>query len=167
MKDFFNDFQMPIMSQSVKFIRVDDRLIHGQVIVGWLPFLKVNHVFVVNERVAADSIRQEMMLMSVPSHVSLQFKDPQGLVDSPKLPSESMVLVSSPKDAWHCFNAGLMSETLNIGGMHARPGKQEVFEALHLDEEDRDYLRNLVKNGIHLVFQPTPQNDPVSLNDIL
>jgi len=155
------------MSIAINFLRIDDRLIHGQVLVGWLPILKSKQVLVANDKVAGDPLRQEMMNISIPQGVSLVFKPPSEIARINVIPKDTLVLVSSPKDAWLCLQGGLLPETLNIGGMHAKPGKREIQEALHIDEEDNEYLEMIIKFGIIPVFQPTPQNDPMPLTEIL
>lgn len=155
------------MVNSVRFLRVDDRLIHGQVIVGWLPRLGTQAIVVANERVCADAMRQDMMRLSVPPDLEIHFQSPHQLAQLTGLPFECMVLVASPKDAWLCIQAGLVPETFNIGGLHAKSGKTEIFEALHLDDDDRAQFEAILKAGHHPVFQPTPQNEPVPLAEIL
>ena len=139
------------MERPVRFLRIDDRLIHGQVIVGWIPFLNVPYLTVGNDKIAADSVRQEMMEMAVPAD----------------LPEDNLILVASPRDAWLCLEAGLRPERFNIGGMHARPGKIELMEAFHADDEDRDYFAKILAREVAPFFQPTPQNDPIPLHEIL
>lgn len=155
------------MGTSIRFLRIDDRLIHGQVIVGWVPHLGTQAIVVANERVSADLMRQEMMRLSIPPDVEIHFQAPQQLDSLAGLPFESMVLVASPRDAWLCLQAGLAPEDLNVGGMHAKAGKAEIFEALHLDDEDRRHFETIIQAGFQPVFQPTPQNEPVPLKDIL
>lgn len=150
----------------IKFLRIDDRLIHGQVIVGWLPVLAVSHLVVASEKVAADPLRQEMMSLSVPPGVSLLFIAP-GQPPADPIPPDCLVVTGSPKDAWLCLQSGLVPETFNVGGLHARPGKTELLEALHLDQEDREFFARIIDRGLMPVFQPTPQNDPVLMSDIL
>ncbi len=156
------------MTTKPRFLRVDDRLIHGQVIVGWLPHLEATHIVVVNDRVAADPVRQEMMALSVPDGVELHCHATGEIAAMTEHPwEESLVLVMSPRDALACLEAGLSPQVLNIGGMHARSGKEEIFEALHIDNTDRQALMRMIELGFDPVFQPTPQNDPVSLADVL
>jgi mannose/fructose/N-acetylgalactosamine-specific phosphotransferase system component IIB len=155
------------MERRVRFLRIDDRLVHGQVIVGWLPFLGVPFLSVGNEKIAVDEMRQEMMGMSVPADVSLKFFSPADVGALEGLPEENLVLVASPRDAWLCLQGGLRPEALNIGGMHAKPGKIEVMEAFHADDEDRDFLARILALDVVPFFQPTPQNDPVPLTEIL
>ncbi|MBF0502581.1 MAG: PTS sugar transporter subunit IIB [Candidatus Riflebacteria bacterium] len=150
----------------VKFLRIDDRLLHGQVIVGWLPVLGVSHLVVANTKVANDILRQEMMRISVPSGVALHVIPPGNPLPA-SVSFDTLIVVASPRDAWLCVQDGIRPERLNVGGMHSRPGKTELLEALHLDDEDREYFTRLMEAGHVPVFQPTPQNDPVSINDIL
>ena len=151
----------------VRFLRIDDRLIHGQVIVGWLPTLNSKQILVVNDRIARDSMRQEMMSLSVPPTVELAFRACDELTTLENLDFATLVLVASPADAWQCLDSGLIPEEFNVGGMHARPGKEELFEALHVNAQDREYFHKILDTGIHAVFQPTPQNDPIPMGDIL
>lgn len=155
------------MSGQVHFLRIDDRLIHGQVIVGWLPALGSTHIMIVNDRIAADGMRQEMMGLSIPQTVTLQFCSTHDTQAISAAVLETLVLVASPRDAWLCLQAGLSPLVINIGGLHARAGKTELREALHVDDDDRNHFDLIMKNGPMPLFQPTPQNDPLPLGEIL
>jgi mannose/fructose/N-acetylgalactosamine-specific phosphotransferase system component IIB len=151
---------------SVAFLRIDDRLIHGQVIVGWLPEIKPENLVVVNDNVAEDAMRQDLMSLSVPPDVELEFYSTSDITDE-DVNESSFILVSSPKDAWECLQKGIKPEKFNVGGMHSKDGKEEIFEALHVDDEDRKYFDLIIKSGVEPIFQPTPQNQPKRLGDIL
>lgn len=151
---------------TISFLRIDDRLVHGQVIVGWLPEIKPENLVVVNDRVAEDLMRQDLMSLSVPPDVELEFYSTSDLT-SENVNENSFVLVSSPKDAWECLQKGIKPLRFNVGGMHSKEGKEEIFEALHVDDEDRKYFDLIVKFGVEPIFQPTPQNEPKPLGDIL
>ena len=152
---------------NVQFLRIDDRLIHGQVIVGWLPHLDSKKILVVNDRIAQDLMRQEMMGLSVPPHIDLAFSGLSRVGDHQNAEFSTLVLVSSPADAWRCLENGLFPEQFNVGGLHAKPGKEEIFAALHIDQEDRNFFQKILAAGVEAVFQPTPQNDPIPMGDIL
>lgn len=151
---------------NIAFLRIDDRLVHGQVIVGWLPEIKPENLVVVNDSVAEDSMRQDLMSLSVPPDVELEFYSTSEISDE-DVNESTFVLVSSPKDAWECLQKGINPERFNVGGMHSKEGKEEIFEALHVDDEDRKYFDLIIKSGVEPIFQPTPQNEPKPLGDIL
>lgn len=150
----------------IAFLRIDDRLIHGQVIVGWLPEIKPENLVVVNDSVAEDAMRQDLMSLSVPPEVELEFYSTADITDE-DVNESSFILVSSPKDAWECLQKGIKPQRFNVGGMHSKDGKEEIFEALHVDDEDRKYFDLIIKSGVEPIFQPTPQNQPMPLGDIL
>ncbi|MBR4330665.1 MAG: PTS sugar transporter subunit IIB [Candidatus Riflebacteria bacterium] len=150
----------------IAFLRIDDRLIHGQVIVGWLPEIKPDNLVVVNDSVAEDAMRQDLMSLSVPPEVELEFYSTADITDE-DVNESSFILVSSPKDAWECLQKGIKPQRFNVGGMHSKDGKEEIFEALHVDDEDRKYFDLIIKSGVEPIFQPTPQNQPMPLGDIL
>lgn len=156
----------PLASPTVTFLRIDDRLIHGQVIVGWIPNIEPTLVLVVNDKIVQDPLRQEMMSLSVPPGIDLRFAATDD-VSADDLPFSTLVLTASPKDAWTCVQRGLVPATFNVGGMHSRPGKTEILEALHVNDEDREYFAIIIKAGLQPTFQPTPQNDPEPIQDIL
>ncbi len=154
------------MNTATAFLRIDDRLVHGQVIVGWLPEVRPDRLIVVNDKICDDFMRQELMALSVPPEIDLQFYS-TAEIEAGKVSETSFILVVSPKDAWACLEKGIRPARFNVGGMHSRDNKEEIFEALHLDNEDRKYFEKILESGIEPVFQPTPQNEPVPLGDIL
>lgn len=154
------------MTQPAAFLRIDDRLIHGQVIVGWLPEVRPDRLVVVNDKISDDIMRQELMALSVPPEIELTFFSTAD-VSAAAVSEKSFILVVSPKDAWACLQKGIAPKRFNVGGMHSRDNKEEIFEALHVDHEDRRYFELILEAGVVPVFQPTPQNDPMPLGDIL
>ncbi|HNX75477.1 MAG TPA: PTS sugar transporter subunit IIB [Candidatus Rifleibacterium sp.] len=154
------------MTKVTAFLRIDDRLIHGQVIVGWIPEVRPDRLIVVNDKISEDIMRQELMALSVPPEVELQFFSTADL-EAEAVSEHSFLLVASPRDAWECLQKGISPRRFNVGGMHSRDDKQEIFEALHVDDNDRKYFELILKSGVNPVFQPTPQNDPMPLGDIL
>ncbi len=154
------------MTKATAFLRIDDRLIHGQVIVGWIPEVRPDRLLVVNDKISEDFMRQELMALSVPPEVDLQFFATSDITTD-AVSEQSFILVASPRDAWKCLEKGITPRRFNVGGMHSRDDKQEIFEALHVDDDDRKYFELILNSGINPVFQPTPQNDPMPLGDIL
>lgn len=151
---------------TVKFLRIDDRLIHGQVIVGWLPEIKPDKLIIVNDKISDDFMRQDLMSLSVPPDIELEFYSTSDLT-SDVVTDDTFILVSSPADAWSCLDKGIAPKRFNVGGMHSRDGKEEIFEALHVDSEDRKNFGKIIESGVTPIFQPTPQNVPMQLGDIL
>jgi PTS system sorbose-specific IIB component len=147
--------------------RVDDRLIHGQVVVGWGRFLKINSILVCSERVAEDELARTMMEMGAPADVKVEVLRPAKaaamLTSDAFAERAAIVLFETPADALYLLNMNVKIEKLNIGGMHFRPGKRQIMESVSVDEEDCRALLELAARNVDVYFQMVPQARPVEI----
>lgn len=144
----------------VTLLRVDDRLIHGQVVEGWVPFLKVDLVAVVSDAAAGDEIQTALMKMALPPSVGLlvlKVADAPAALADPKLGARSaLVLVPGPAEALALVEKGLPVDRVNVGGLHHTVGKVQLGRALFLDEKDRLALKALKARGVRLEGRALP-----------
>lgn len=155
----------------VTLLRVDDRLIHGQVVEGWVPHLKVDLVAVVSDAAASDEIQTALMKMALPPSVGLLVLSvaaaPAALKD-PKLAARSaLVLVPGPAEALALVEKGLGVDRVNVGGLHHTVGKVQLGRALFLDEKDRLALRALKARGVRLEGRALPGDAEEDLSSAL
>lgn len=144
----------------VALLRVDDRLIHGQVVEGWVPFLKVDLVIVVSDAAAADEVQTALMKMALPPSVGLlvlPVADAPAALAEPKLGArKALVLVPGPAEALALLEKGVAVDRVNVGGLHYTVGKVQLGRALFLDERDRLALRALAAKGVRLEGRALP-----------
>lgn len=144
----------------VTLLRVDDRLIHGQVVEGWVPFLKVDLVVVVSDVAAADEVQTALMKMALPASVGLVVTSVAGapaVLNDPKLsPRKALVLVPGPAEALALVENGVKLDRINVGGLHHTVGKVQLGRALFLDEKDRLALKALKAKGVRLEGRALP-----------
>jgi len=144
----------------VTLLRIDDRLIHGQVVEGWVPFLKVNLVVVVSDAAAGDDLQIALMKMALPPTVGLLVIPLGGAaaaLTSPQIASRAaLVLVPGPAEALALVEKGLGVTRVNVGGLHHTVGKVQLGRALFLDEKDRLALRALAAKGVRLEGRALP-----------
>ncbi|MDP3544048.1 MAG: PTS sugar transporter subunit IIB [Elusimicrobiota bacterium] len=144
----------------IALLRVDDRLIHGQVVEGWVPFLKVDLVVVVSDAAAADEIQTALMKMALPPSVGLlvlPVGEAAASLRSPQLARRSsLVLVPGPAEALALVEKGVAVDRINVGGLHYTVGKVQLGRALFLDEKDRLALRALAAKGVRLEGRALP-----------
>jgi len=144
----------------VTLLRVDDRLIHGQVVEGWIPFLKVDLVVVVSDAAAADEIQTALMKMALPPTVGLlvlPVAEAAASLAAPQMAARSaLVLVPGPAEALALVEKGLKVDRINVGGLHYTVGKVQLGRALFLDEKDRLALRSLAAKGVRLEGRALP-----------
>ncbi len=155
----------------VIFIRIDDRLIHGQVVEGWVNFLKATCLLVADDTVASNTFQRSVMELSVPQGLKVfigKVDEICGRLRSAALDSERVILLfSSPVDVLRAIKTGLECRTLNIGGMHLMPGKRKLIDVLAVNDADMEALRAIANKGIKIDVQTVPTQRPIPLGRIL
>ena len=156
---------------TVKLARIDDRLIHGQVILGWVPALKPDRIIVANDRVAGSDWERKFYSSCVPPEVNVSFA---GIAETARqiggnlFHDESLiVLVESARDALALLSAGITIKDVNVGGLHYREGSVELLPFVFLVHEERAALRELVKRGVTLSAQDVPSNPAKIINSLV
>ncbi len=152
--------------------RIDDRLIHGQVIVGWVKRLRLNCIIVANDEAATDYVQKSLMALAIPQDEVKSFfwtlEETVVKVNSGAVASyHYILLVNSVFDAYKLIDLGLKATELNIGGLHFKNNKSQYSTSIFLDETDIDLLEDLQKRGIKITAQPLPDDSCVELNKIL
>ena len=147
----------------VTLLRIDDRLIHGQVVEGWVPYLKADLVVVVSDSAAADEVQSALMKMALPPAVGLlivRVDDAPAALSSPQMAARrALVLVPGPAEALALLEKGVNVDRINVGGLHYTVGKVQLGRALFLDEKDKGALRALAARGVRLEGRSLP-TDP-------
>jgi len=148
----------------VVLVRIDNRLIHGQVIEAWLPYTGAKTVIVANDDLADDVLQQEIMSLAIPQTISSVFVGVEKLHDAVMgmSPADMLVLFSSCSDARRAYDTGFAFNLLNIGNVHYTPGKKQISPSVALSDEDEGCLRHLTKKGVSLDFRCVP-NDPIQV----
>jgi mannose/fructose/sorbose-specific phosphotransferase system IIB component len=148
----------------VLLYRVDERLIHGQVVVGWGRHLKVNAILVCSERVADDELARTMMEMGAPADVKVEVlrlaEAARKLNGGALADRAAIVLFETPAEALALVELGVEIKSLNIGGMHFREGKRQIMEGVSVDAEDCRAINELAGRGIDVYVQMVPQARP-------
>lgn len=158
------------MGDAVAWYRIDNRLVHGQVIENWIPYTRARSIVVVNDDLAADDLQKEIIGLAVPNRIKLVFTPVNSVMDKLKelFPSGKMerafFLFANCGDARRAFEKGLTINLLNIGNIHYGPGKKAICAHVALSKDDMGCLRFMTRNGVNLDFRCVP-NTPVQVKD--
>jgi mannose/fructose/N-acetylgalactosamine-specific phosphotransferase system component IIB len=146
------------------FVRIDNRLVHGQIIESWLPVTRARMIMVVNDELAADHLRQEIMSLAIPSGVRILFLSVDGLMPfisrNPLDTEDALVLFSNCRDAQSAYERGFGFANLNLGNMHYAPGKKQVCPHVALSKEDESCLDFFRDRGVRLDYRCVPGDTP-------
>ena len=154
---------MPII-----FARVDDRLIHGQVVQAWLPELNIDEVLIPCPLDKGCRINKNLLRLSLPFEYELTILEPKNCVAYIHSSAKRiLLLMSSLQDLNPLLEDGLQIKSLNIGGMHFKEGAQKWAENVFLNDQDKRTLRILNDLGIELETRAVPSSKSISIKEIL
>src|SRR3990172_521347 len=120
-------------------VRIDDRLIHGQVVVGWRTTLKPGRIVLCSDEVATSDWQRTIYMSAVPEDLIasvLTIKETiETILSSGDDKERILLLVDSPKSIVRLVEAGVNIPEVNVGGMHFRPGKNQIAPFIFVDED--------------------------------
>jgi len=150
-------------------VRVDDRLIHGQVVVAWGGRLRPARIWVADDAVAASTWERDLLQSAAPDaevRVASLAEVAAEWEREAAAHGGAFLLVRDLSTALALHEAGAAFRLLNLGGLHYAPGKDKVNEYVYLDARDRDSARALIARGVMLEVQDVPAARPVSLTSL-
>jgi mannose/fructose/N-acetylgalactosamine-specific phosphotransferase system component IIB len=146
----------------ISLVRVDDRLIHGQVVQGWLKAISVNVLLVASDVVVKDKMQQALMQMAVSSDIKLEIKNLQdavNILNTMEHRSNVMILMASPREAFYMLEHSIKFNSLNIGGMHFSNGKKQILNNVYADDTDIEFLYKIYQKGVELESRILPSDE--------
>ena len=149
--------------------RVDDRLIHGQVVVSWGRHLHPKKIWVVDDATAASDWERDLLASAAPGvevRVMTIAEAAVAHAEEAAAPGAAILLVRNLQVAQALHEAGAAFSNLNLGGIHYAAGRSRVNEYIYLGPEDRAHARNLIAHGVSLMVQDVPATRAVSLSEL-
>ena len=139
-------------------IRIDDRLIHGQVVVGWGSKLNPEYIILSDDDIASNESESELYLLGVPFEYEGKVLCSSETVDFIKehQSKKIIVVVKSPSSILTLIKHGLEIDQLNIGGMHSKESKKEINHYIYMNVKEYNDLLELNKKGIKIFIQDLP-----------
>jgi PTS system mannose-specific IIB component/fructoselysine and glucoselysine-specific PTS system IIB component len=156
---------------AIELFRIDDRLIHGQCVVGWGQPLDIGFIVLVDDEVAASEWEQELYRMGVPPEMDVYFHTvdeaarvlPRYRAD----PRPGLLLTGDIQTMKRLAEATGDIRAVNLGGIHHRPGRVQRMRYIFLSPEEERELREMAARGLAISAQDVPAARPVPLEDVL
>ena len=156
--------------KNLEFTRIDDRLIHGQVVAAWLhAYSKVQHILVIDDKTRQDPFMQEMFTLLVPSGISIEIRSVEEAIEKLRggLEKPTMIIVKVPQTIKSLIDAGIDINFVNIGGMGMTPGRKKFFQNVSSSPEENEILKQLIAKGIKVEIQIIPAQKKVDVASLL
>ena len=155
----------------ITVLRVDDRLLHGQVAVSWVGFLKADVILIANDDVIRDTTMQTAFRLACPPGVTLSMKSLDGavnVINNPKhAPRRILVLTKTMNDAEYVISkTGNSVQTVLMGGLRSGDGKKQIDMNSYMSSEDIRIMNQLESRGLELYMQAVPSSKKLSSEEI-
>lgn len=151
-------------------VRIDDRLIHGQVIAVWCKHQRFTRIVIVDDGVAADAFMQEVLRLAAPPGLQVDVLSVEegisALTGNPPNRGTTMVLVKLPQTAKRLYDGGLKYSALNIGGIGSGPGRKNIFKNIAVSKEEIVILKHLLDQGVEITLLTVPGEKSKSFSDL-
>lgn len=156
---------------AIELYRIDDRLIHGQVVVGWGQPMDLRFIVLVDDEVAGSDWEQELYRMGVPPEMDVYFDSVDAAAANlDRYQGESrrgLLLTGDIETMTRLVDATSGIERVNVGGIHHRPGRTQRLRYVFLTPDEEKELRELVAKGLEVTAQDVPAARPVPLDELL
>ena len=155
---------------AIEFVRIDDRLIHGQVATTWVKKYDIEQIIIVNDKVAGDKIQQSVLKMSAPPELKVAIFGVDKFTEvynSNPIKRRTMLIYTNPEDVYKNVRGGLKFPYLNVGGMKMVEGKKKISKAVSVDERDIGFFTKLLDEEIKIEVQMVPNDKEVQLREII
>ena len=156
---------------AISLVRIDDRLIHGQVAMSWSKMLNASVIMVPDDDAATDTLQKTAMKAATPIGVRsaiVTVAEGAELLNGPKLAKDRVFVVTrGPAGVLGLIKAGVVIKKVIIGNMRMEDGKKRVHKTVAASEEEWNQLKELDAMGIELTAQWLPGQDTRNFNELL
>lgn len=157
---------------SITLLRVDERLIHGQVVVGWGTVLHPDRIVVVDDDLAASPWEQELYVFGLPSDIAAEFATVDGAraaLDRWASGTERVIVLTRDIRTMRRLAAerALSGAEVNIGGIHYAGGRRAVLPYVYLSDEERGEMQRLAAEGVTVSARDLPGARRVDMSQLL
>lgn len=155
----------------VQLFRIDDRLIHGQVVIGWATVLNSKTIILCDNSVFENEWEKELYASCAPDYLETKILDVKGTLEYLRQPgqdlSRTIVLVNGPDVIEALVNEGLQLRNINVGGIHFKEGRENFLPYLYLNKEEIESFKRCIQKGVHFECCDVPTGHKVDLESLL
>lgn len=159
------------MGMDIRLVRIDDRLIHGQVATVWSKTTGIERILVISDEVAHDELRKFLLKQAAPPGIKSNVITKQKLAEVYRHQLfdqlKVMLLFATPQDVLAVVEAGIPLTSVNIGGLRYTVGKKMLTNFISLDQQDVAAFQQLGQYGIELEIRQVPNDRKLDLLQLI
>jgi len=153
------------------FYRIDDRLIHGQVVTGWSRHYNLEEIIIVDDETANDPVQKQVISMVAPSDLNVSINSiNEGALkinEAAKKGTSTLVLVKGPESLVGLFEHNVNVNTVIVGGMQHKADRKRVTKTVYTSDQEAKFFNELADRGSELYYQVVPNDKQQNFNKLL
>ena len=153
----------------LKIVRLDDRLVHGQIINNWCTSEDITEIMVVNADVYENEMRKTIISMSVPDNINIIFCNVEEALEvfEEECKYENLMMVfENPFEIYDFIEKCGKIKRVNIGGMSFKNGKKRIATAVYVNDSELEVLRKIEKKNVELEIRLLPTDRSINFSKI-
>ena len=155
---------------SIELVRIDDRLIHGQIATTWINDYNIEQVLIVDDNVVQDKMQQSVISMTAPANVKVKVFGVDsfiGIYKKNPIKRRTMIVLTNSIDAYRLLAGGVQIDYLNVGGMRYLDGRTKIARAVSVTPEEREAFKKIIEMGIDVRIQMIHRDEIVEMKNVI
>lgn len=155
--------------ENLVLTRIDDRLIHGQVMTAWIRQKNAVQVIVADDETANDDFMINVLEMAVPDEIAIGIFNREDTAEFMKqgLEAPTILLVKGPEILNYLVDHGIDIDEVDVGGMGAKEGRSVLYKNISTNPQENEYFQELMKKGVNVFVQVMPQDKQVNIAEYI
>jgi PTS system mannose-specific IIB component len=147
--------------KNIVLTRIDDRLLHGQVVVSWIPSLKINEVLIVDDEYAKDDFMSSLIKESSPNNITVNVMSVEKSAEYLNLDDNKnnlLILSRNVENIYKLIELNVKVSTVNVGGLGYSEGRKKIINSIHMSDSELEILKKIELKGISVEIQMLPSD---------
>ena len=157
----------------INHMRMDDRLIHGQIVTAWIKEAKADTILLADDKAAGDPTLQMILKFAVPAGVKLiiaTMDQAVKIISDDSQQGDALLIVRNPQTAYELLSKGYRIDSINVGNIsnsRSKTGRTRLLSNIFVEQNDVDYMKKVHELGVHLEVRAVPTDKSIDIMDLL
>ena len=155
--------------KNIVLARVDDRLIHGQITIGWLNKIKVDTIIIINKELRTNTFLSEMTKQAAPDNYRTEIFNTEEFIEYYKNSTKEDILILS-KEVKVYENIQTKEEIfseINIGNIGSKDDSKKIYKNVHINSEEKKSIKNLLEKNCNIYLQMLPEDSKINIEKLI
>lgn len=157
--------------KNIVLVRIDDRLIHGQVVTAWVKQCNATRIMIVDDPLTKDAFMTKILKAAAPPQMSVEVRTAAAAAELLQEEAQNgeniLILVKTPQVLENLIQNGVEIKAIILGGMGAKAGRKKFTKNVSASEEEVASMKRMMERGVAIQYQLVPDERPVNVSKLI